>query len=302
MGHVNLEGIAEDSWDKVSSSLDYIKGLYEESRGNLKPEALCISACTAGEIVGASLAYYGGRAMEAINQNQFLQDLGGFFVNYSNEWGIPVAIAAGGIYIYNHIKKDSEKHNAKPSRLEVLYWAGTTESICVATAIGIEYAGMNWFGNPLTGPLDLENLSVELLGWAFAFAPATAAMSVLTFDKKKEAGRIIADKGKLYDVADGLREDHKVSGSGNRIRVHGDQSSLTISEQELPQIYHRDFDPKKSSLYRILAPRAKYSKDARTSLEGFACEAFNIAKVPHAHVEDPFAHDHSSHEHPHPLI
>ena len=292
MTHVNFEGIAEDSWDSVSSAWDYAKGIYEESRGNLKPEALCISACTTGEIVGASLAYYGGRAMEAINQNQFLQNLGEFFVNYSNELGIPVAIAAGGTYIYNHIKKDAEKHNVEPSPLEVAYWAGTTESICVAVAVGIEYAGMNWFGNPLTGPLDLENLSVELLAWAFAFAPATAAMSVLTFDKKKEAGRIIANKWRLYDVANSLREDHEVSDNGNRIRVHGGQSSLTISEQELPQIYHRDFDPRKSSLYRILAPRAKYSKDARTSLEGFACEAFNTAGIPHAHVKDPFVHNH----------
>ena len=292
MTHVNLEGIAEDSWDGVSSALDYAKGIYEESKGNLKPEALCISACTAGEIVGASLAYYGGRAMEEVNQNQFLQNLGEFFVNYSNELGIPVAIAAGGTYIYNHVKKDAEKHGVKPSPLEVAYWAGTTESICVAFAVGIEYAGMNWFGNFLTGPLDPENLAVELTAWALAFLPATAAMSVLTFDKKKEAGRIIADKGKLYDVADSLREDHEVSDNGNRIRVHGNQSSLTISEQELPQVYHRDFDSKKSSLYRILAPRAKYSEDARTSLEGLACGAFNTAKIPHVHVKDPFSHDH----------
>ena len=293
MTHVNLEGIAEDSWDSVSSAWDYAKGIYAESRGNLKPEALCISVCVAGEIAGSSLAYYSGRAMEAINQNPFLQNLGEFFVNYSNELGIPAAIAAGGTYIYNQIKKDAEKHNVEPSPLEVAYWAGTTESICVATAVGIEYTAMNWFGNSSTGPLELTNLAIELSAWAFAFLPATAAMSLLTFDKKKEAGRIIADKGKLSDVADSLRENYKVSDNGDRIRVHGDQSSLTISEQKLPQIYHRDFDSKKKSLYRILAPRAKYSRDAKTSLAGFACEAFKIAEIPHADVRDPFIHDHS---------
>ena len=299
MIHVNLEGIAKDSWDSVSSSWDYVKGICEESKGNLKPEALCISACTAGEIVGASLAYYGGRAMEAINQNQFLQNFGEFFVNYSNELGIPVAIAAGGTYVYNHVKKDAEEHGVEPSPLEIAYWVGTTESICIATAVGIEYTAMNFFGNPLLGPLELTNFAIEIGAWAFAFAPATAAMSALTFGKKEEAGRIVADKGKLYDVANILREDHKVRDNGNKIRVHGDKSNLIISEQELPQIYHRDFDPGKSSLYSISAPSAKYSEDARTSLERFVCEAFDTADIFHAHVKNPFAHEHSLEGHSH---
>ena len=131
----HIDDYVKDAWDNVSSNWDYVKGLYEESIGNLKPEALCISICTAGEIVGASLAYYGGRAMEAINQNPFLQNLGEFSVNYSNELGIPAAIAAGGTYIYNQIKKDDEKQDVEPSPLEVAYWAGTTESICKATDI-----------------------------------------------------------------------------------------------------------------------------------------------------------------------
>jgi len=293
MTHVNLEGIAEDSWDSVSSFWDYAKGIYKESRGNLKPEALCISACTAGEIMGSSLAYYTGRAMEAINQNQSLQSLGEFFVNYSNELGIPVAIAAGGTYIYNHVKKDAERHGVKPSPLEIVYWAGTTESICVVTAVGIEYGAMNWFGNSSTGPLEPLNLAIELAAWGLAFLPATAAMSLLTFDKKKEGGRIIADKWKLHEVAESLREAHEVSYNGDKIKVHGDQSSLTISEQKLPPIYYEDFDPRENSLYRILAPRVKYSEDARISSRGFICEAFNTAEIPHVHVKDPFSHDHS---------
>ena len=122
-------------------------------------------------------------------------------------------------------------------------------------------------------------------------------MSVLTFGKKKEGGRIIADKGRLYDVADSLRRDHNVSDDGDIIRVHGNQSSLTIREQELPQIYHGKFNPEESSLYLVSAPSAKYSEDARTSLKGLACGAFRTAGISHDHVKDPFAHDHSNHSH-----
>ena len=52
MAHISLEGIPKNAWDRVSSFGEFMGGFYKENVGNLKPEALCISACTAGRCSG----------------------------------------------------------------------------------------------------------------------------------------------------------------------------------------------------------------------------------------------------------
>jgi len=312
MTHVDTKGLDLTKWEEEGSVRDWLRGFYEDFKGNLGPEGWCISICTGGEVVGSSLAYYGGKALEAISQNPELKDIGENLANYSNGWGIPFALVAGGTYVYNHVKKDAERQGVKPSPLEIAYWAGTTESFCIATAVGFEYAAMQTFGNPLAGPLELGNLGIEIAAFLSAFPPATAAMSTLTYPKKSEVSRIVSDKNLLGEIENNLGRDYETSDNTRKsnllkklgisidssINIHGSQVNLTIKERELPQIYHDGFDPKKNSLYSVWVPGAKYSKEARKSAEGFACSTFNEVGNFHEHVENPFAHDHS-HEHSH---
>lgn len=274
-----LEKLVKSVGGKISSALEYGRGIYKESLVNLKPEALCISACTSAEIVAASIAYYAGKAMEVTDQNPFLQNIGEFSASYSNELGIPAAIAAGTLYAYNHVKKDAKIHNVEPSFQDIAYWVGTTESICIITAVTIEYFGSKYFGNPLTGPLDLPNLSIELLAWGLAFPIATAAMSVLTFDKKKEAKRWVAKKNALENKVTEINKG-KISGK--------------IIEKNLPQIYvnlEKGITPETYSLYSAESPRAKYSGKERKSISDLAIEVFEETEVPYEVVENPFVHE-----------
>lgn len=304
MVHISLENISKNAWDKTNSNWDYLKGIGRESIGNIKPEAGCISACTIGEVLGSSLAYYGGEFIRFFNQDQNFQDIGEFCMNNSNALGIPFALALGSTWIYNHLNKDALKHGVTPSFFEIATWGATTESICAATAILIEYYAMNSFGDLFAGPLNPENLFVELVAFLAAFPIATVAMSTLTFPKKNEAGRIVTKKNKLYALADNLRNDYKISENydnknilGNPkpyLVINGENKKIKIQEKSLPQIYHKDFNPEINSLYRIFSSRAKYSKDAGNSAEGLVCKVFDEIGFPnHTHVKNPFAHDHS---------
>ena len=301
MAHVNLEGIAEDAWDINPNFIDKIKAFKDECKKNWGFEWKCIAMCEAGDIVGT----YASAATIAHNN--------------SNEWGFALGVASGLAYAYNHTMNDAKERGVKPSFADAAIAAGTAEAGCVTAATAVAYYvgskyGIN-FLDPVTIKEVLENwklygqdFAVRLSALPVALPIGLLVMSAFTFPKKSEVGRFVTSKEALYDVADFLREDYRVKDNRDRIAkfkglitaenptimVYGNKSVLKIKEQKLPQIYQENFSQENDSLYRVFSPRAKYSEEARVSAEGLVCRAFSKIGMPnHAHVKNPFLHEHA---------
>jgi hypothetical protein len=299
--HVSLEGIAENAWDADSEFLDKLKAFGKECAKNLPFEWKCIAMCEAGDIAGT----YASAATSAYD--------------FSNEIGFLSGVFTGLGYAYAHTVNDAKKHGVEPSFTEAAMAAGTAEAGCVTAATAVVYYfGSRWgidFSDPVLVKDVLENwklyaqdFGIRLSSLIPALPIGLLAMSSFTFPKKGEAGRLVAKKGSLYDVADFLRENYavtdkkamvaKLAGSAINesptVRVYGNNSMIKIREQRLPSLYHGAFSQKDHSLYRVFSSGAKYSPEAKKSAEGLVCRAFSeIGLGNHFHVRNPFLHEHS---------
>jgi len=284
MSHVNLEGIAENAWDINLEFNDRFKSFLDECKLNYSFEWKCIIACEAGDI--------GGTYAAAMANS-----------DWSNEWGYLAGVLAGLGYAFNHVSNDARAHGIKPSFKDAAVAAGSAEIGCTTSATAIPYLAGKFLGASFGIP-SWEDFGLRLGALPFAFLVGLPAMSSLTFPKKNEAGRIIANKGKLNDVADILKKNYDLRNKGNNIKINGTNSALIVNEQPLPRIYQEDFSSSEDSLYRIFTPTARYSEDARKSAEGLICRTFDdIGITDHTHRENPYihreSHDHSSHSHNH---
>ncbi len=293
--HVSLEGIAENAWDNDLRFTDKLISFGRECMDNFPFEWKCISMCEFGDVLGT----YAAATTSAYD--------------YSNEIGFLSGIGFGLGYAYNHTSKDAKKHGVRPSFKDSAMAAGTAETGCVTAATLVAYYFGSKYGIDFSDPVIIkevmenwklyaQDLGVRLSALLPALPIGLAAMSSFTFPKKSEAGRLVTNKGKLYDTADFLRNHHPVHDNRDRLRgfstptaiVYGMKSHVKIKEEKLPEVYHKDFDPDAFSLYRVFTPEAKYSRQAGKSAEALVCSVFNgMGLENHAHVINPFAHSHA---------
>ncbi len=261
---------------------------WNECKKNSKLEALCVGTCESGDIPISIL-------LSSLGAGNLVSAAGGF----------AAGITLGSAYAYYHIKRDAKKYGVELSPKEVALAVLAAEVGCILGATGTT-SGIGYITGedyPLSTP---EGKMILLASIPPAYLIGTSAMSYLSLLQKKEAGRMIAKKGALYDFMDlsheelGVKTDDlilnspnagKVSLNQNVLTFHGTGSSLTIKEKELPTGYQKDFNPETHSLYLAQSPLARYFPDARKTLSSFVNGSLEKKGYSPNIVQNPFIHE-----------
>lgn len=281
---MHVDNYVKDAWD-VNTSLGknlgkYVKAGSKEAGRHKFVEAGCVLTCA----VGDGFATY-------FTENNFLGYLGG--------------IILGGTYGVGHVYIESIRDEIKARFGDVIKAAGTAEFGCALSATLVPLfiatvSGANFDPSSLKDILTLEAIS-----YPFALPVGLAAMSGLSLMNKDEAGGLITNRGVIYDVADALKDVYRIVDNRNErgvatpaVTAHGNNSRVTITEENLSGFYKDKFDSDNSSLYRVFSPAARIFESAKISAAGLACDTFTkIGLKNHEHVRNPFDLSHENHRH-----
>ena len=290
---------ANDAFDVLSvkpSKKDILSAYWGEWKKNSGLEAFCVGACEVGDTPTILLASHLGAGSLL-----------------TSSLGFAAGVAMGVSYATHHIKRDAKEHGLELSPKEIALSVITAESACILSATGTtstaSYIAGETYSN--TSP---EGRLIVLSSLPFAYLIGTTAMSILTLNQKKEAGRMISEKGKIPELTSLVYNDlgatngqayygfpfGEVLSNNNSITLRNKKSYIRIKEEELPKSYHEDFNPEENSLYLIHSNLAQYLPETRKNLESFLENSFEeIGALPSV-VKNPLIHDHShSHKHNH---
>jgi len=271
----------KDAWDFDDSirrnSGKYLEKVWEGMKKHKWLEAGCVATCAFGDGVAT-------------------------YVTGDNFLGYAGGVTLGGVYGMGHVYIDAVKNQVKAKVGDILRSAGTAEFGCALSATLVPLFISTSLGIDFDPSVIADIVKLELISYPLAVPIGLGVMSALSLRPKNEAGRLVAQKGAIYDIADNLGRDYKVTDNRDQkrrkpmITIHGRNSILEIREEPLPEYHQKDFDRKKEALYKVFASAARISDDARNSAAGLACDVFKeIGLGNHVHVEDPFSHDHANH-------
>lgn len=249
--------------ERVNSYLD-------ECRKNVRFETACIAMCGLGDIAIGFIAYAAGLP----------------FVNGIGFFG---SVAVGGFYAYSHILKHGREHTSQASKLDALFYGLTTESSCVISGSGVEYIVGKVITNVSNDPFNSVNLSLRIGAMAPAFVLGLAAMSGLTWLKRNEAYRCLAQEESLQRVHEVIQNYHPCEIKDSKVIMPLNKSRLIIKEKEVPRSYQNN-ETNNLSLYTASSPLAQHHPEVRNDIGIFMKEIFEEAGQIIYPVENIFSH------------
>lgn len=249
--------------EKVTSYLD-------ECRKNVKFEAVCIAVCELGETSAEFTAWNAD-------------------LPFMNELGLLGGLAIGSLYAFSHVLKHGRKHTSQASKLDALVYAATTESSCVISASGMEYLVGKAITNISNDPFNTVNLGLRIGAMVPAFVLGLAAMSGLTWLKKNEAYRCLAQENSLQRVHEVMQNYHPCEIRNSKVIMPLKKSHLIIKEKEVPRSYQND-SQSSLSLYTASSPLAQHHPEIRSDIAAFTRGVFEEAGQIVYPVENIFSH------------
>lgn len=254
------------------------RSFIDECSGNKKFEFACIGVCEGSNFFITKGIY------EVFGQTAPIA-LAGFIGS----------VLFGGSYALWHVWRHGKKHDKKTSIGDALVYAATTESACVLGTSLVDYlAGI--VANIVSkhpDPWHGDNLGIQIGGLIPAFAIGLAAMSGLTYRKKREAGRIIADKESLDMLHEELQKNRNLRRylrkEERTLVFEGLQAVMSIEEKALPRRYPLK-EREMRSLYIVRSRRFQQNNGVREAAAEAIYNALGkIGKNPRL-LEDVFVH------------
>ncbi len=243
----------------------------------------CIAACEVSEHGTEAYVFHSLSQESSTNLLGFVGGLGGGF-----------------LYALTHNLLDRFRHKKKISFLDTCKYALVTESGCVIATVATD-ATIGQLGT-LTNliqqdPLTPGNIALRVAALPLAYMIGIRAMSALTLRQKREAYRMMAQKGSLDKVEKVMRANFSSNCAvqrlkGRRLDVIGYTDIMSIEAKRLPRLERKDPANKDNLIYTVSSPTFMHTPELRPIVRQVMQQSFKEAGVTTTPLESLVAHEH----------